>query len=239
MIRRNTPVRNLSHDSPVSYTHLDVYKRQTVHRAAFALFTSLVLQSSSLRPRSRPLKMLLLQWAWWTMVLHTSYEALLGSFMTVQWPVQNIKTTKEIVDSGLRITGGVQMQKLLKTASTGNRMLRTLYDRFEVLPPTSLDNIVNSIYENRDLVVLFPKRFVLYSSRYRARLNNKTDRVHMIDKCVWKTYASPFVTKKGAFMMEPINEFTHRIYEAGLFKHCLLYTSKQIKARRHPMKSIV
>lgn len=195
-------------------------KRQLgIHAAAFVLFTSMVMQSTTLRPRSKPLKMLLLQWTWWMMVIHASYEASLGSFMTVQWPVQHIKSAREIMENGLRVTGGVQMYELLKTASTGNAVLRTLYDRFEVLPPTSLDNIVNSIYENRDMVVLFPKRFVLYSSRYRARLDNKTDRVHLVEECVWKTYASPFVTRKDAFMAEPINEFTHKIFEAGLLKH--------------------
>lgn len=196
------------------------------------LFGLIVGQSFTVIPKTKTLKLFLILWAMWMLIIHTAYEASLGSFMTVPTPVHNIASTKEVVKKGLRVAGGVKIHSLFKDFATSNKVMKTVLKKFEILPPTSNGmDIFEEINKNRDLAVLFPKRYILHYGGNSKLLDTSEKAVHILPECVVKTFASPLISHRGTPMSYIINDFLQITFQSGLTKYIRM--KGKVKAQRY------
>ncbi|KAG8292036.1 hypothetical protein J6590_047938 [Homalodisca vitripennis] len=179
---------------------------------------SVISDAPKLKSNLVSVNLFLLQWSVWGLIVRCAYEASLGSLMTVNTPPKDMKSPKEIVEGKLRVAGGVKMYEILKRGET-NEVSKELCKKFEILPPNDGREILNDLYDNRNLAILQPNRYTVQSSGIFARARGLNSLAVVMKPCLVKTYAAPLLIRKGSFMSELLYTFISRIFEAGLMKY--------------------
>lgn len=91
------------------------------------------------------------------MIIFSAYQSSLGSFLTVPWKREQIKTFREILEANYEGIGVPQGQRILKRFSTDNEVLNKLSQRF-LVHSDHFESLVKRIQEQKDVVTFGAQR---------------------------------------------------------------------------------
>lgn len=93
----------------------------------------------------------------YSLIISSAYQSTLGSFLTVPWQRENIKTFQEILSANYTIIGIPQGKRILQRFSADNKILNALSNRFHV-HRQHFDSVVLRIQQQKDTATFGAQR---------------------------------------------------------------------------------
>lgn len=93
----------------------------------------------------------------YSLIISSAYQSSLGSFLTVPWQRENIKSFQEILSANYNIIGIPQGKRILQRFSADNYVLKTLSNYFQV-HREHFDSVVLRIQQQKDTATFGAQR---------------------------------------------------------------------------------
>lgn len=94
----------------------------------------------------------------YSLIINSAYQSTLGSFLTVPWKREQIKTFHEIIEGNYHVCGQPQANRILQRSSKNSATLEVLSDRFQ----THRDHfspLLARIHQKKDTVTFAAQRW--------------------------------------------------------------------------------
>lgn len=192
--------------------------RNIIYVVLFIISTFL---SSQLRitPSSNVLRVFVVHWFLYSLVIIAAYQASLGSIVTVPPEISNLKTINDILQSQLSITGSPQMYYVLNASTSTTGKIKELLKRFEVQPPGEFLPVMKRVVLDRNVVVFANQRLLTYSNLQLKDLNITEVKAYIVQSCLIKSPSSPMLLRNGSPYRIPIDNLLSRLLESGIIEH--------------------
>ncbi len=185
----------------------------------FWAFSTFIGATVKLKSNSSPLRVFASQWLLYSLVITASYQAYLGSLMTIPRTEPEINHQLELLNTSLNLVGRQEMFHLLNESAANSHEFRKLIERFFVLPPIDFDVLMKRVISQRDLAIFTSKRELIYYSQRMRRNLNERRQVHIFSNCIIKSYFSAFMLRKGSPFQYPIHSILMRLFETGIYNN--------------------
>ncbi|XP_075214888.1 glutamate receptor ionotropic, kainate 4-like [Lycorma delicatula] len=172
-----------------------------------------------LTPSNNIVRIFVVHWLLYTLVIVAAYQASLGSIVTVPAEIGNLQTIDEILDSHFGITGSPQMYYVLNASTSTTKQVAKLLQRFEVQPPGEFLPVMRRVVVNRNVVVFANQRLLMYSNSKLKDLNITGITAHVIPDCLLKSPSSPMLLRRGSPYRIPVDIMLNRLVESGIIEH--------------------
>ncbi|XP_065208097.1 uncharacterized protein LOC135836938 [Planococcus citri] len=165
----------------------------------------------------------------YSLIISSAYQSSLGSFLTVPWQRENIKTFQEILSANYNIIGVPQGKRILQRFSADNYVLKTLSNYFQV-HREHFDSVVLRIHRKKDTATFGAQSYFRFVQFYISNELNGSNRddIYLLPKCVIQAHASPFLHKKGSPFIKPIDNIISSAVESGLTNFWFKYSTPKI-----------
>lgn len=185
----------------------------------FYTFCTFIGATVKLKSKSTVLRLIISEWLLYSLVITASYQAYMGSLMTVPRTEPEINKQTDLLNTSLNLIGRQEMFHVLNESAANSVEFRQLIDRFYIVPPMDLDIIINRMIEKRDIAMFTSKReLIYYAQRRRNTLNDKQE-IHIFTDCVIKSYSSAFMLRKGSPFTHPVHRVLTRLFETGIYNN--------------------
>lgn len=141
----------LSHDSKSSRVF------RSLSFVILYVFTLTLGMSASPRIRGDRNKIFVGTIILYSMIIFSAYQSSLGSFLTVPWKREQIKTFGEILEANYKGVGVPQAQRILKRFSTDNEVLNKLSQRY-LVHSDHFESLMKRIQQRKDVVTFGAQR---------------------------------------------------------------------------------
>lgn len=165
-------------------------------------------------PQSNTVRMFYAPWLFYSLVLIAAYNAQLGSYATIPTKAGNIENTADLLATDFSITGAPQMFHVLNASSNTSTTIRSLLNRFEVLPPGDFLTTVKKVVVTRRMAVFSTKGVLKYTNE-RLKANNMQTS-YLQPGCLFRSPCSPLIVRRTSPFREPLLSITRRLFEAGI-----------------------
>ncbi|XP_065225502.1 uncharacterized protein LOC135849157 isoform X2 [Planococcus citri] len=210
--------------------HASVIVRWMVHRLhikhpdwstyryiLFYTFSTFIGATVKLRSRSFVLRIFASQWLLYSLVITASYQAYLGSLMTIPRTEPEINQQSDLLNTSLNLVGRQEMFNVLNESAANSGEFKAIIDRFFILPPIDFETIVNRVIHKRDIAVFSSRRELIYYAQRRRNNINERRKIHVFSDCVISSYSSAFMLRKGSPFQHPIHSVLARLFETGIY----------------------
>lgn len=192
---------------------------QSYHFILFYTFCTFIGATVKLKSNSAALRLFMSQWLLYSLVITASYQAYMGSLLTVPRTEPEINQQSDLLNTSLNLVGRHEMFSVLNESAANSAEFRQLIERFFILPLIDLDIIIKRMIEKRDIAMFTSKReLIYYAQRRRNNLSDKRE-IHIFSDCVIKSYSSAFMLRKGSPFTYPIHRMLTRLFETGIYNN--------------------
>lgn len=169
-------------------------------------------------PKSYTLQVFLTHWLLYSLVVTSAYQAYLGSLITIPQTTPEINDQYTLLKTNLNLVGRQQMFYWINSSAGSSSEFRALVDRYQILPSEDFGNIIQRILMKKDTAVLAAKReLIFYAQQYKKTFNN-SKYLHILPKCIIKSYSSTFMLRKGSPFRHRISTIMSRLSETGIMQ---------------------
>lgn len=169
------------------------------------------LGSSVKHPKSLPTKIVFLSWLLYSFVILSSYQALMGSKLTVPPRQSNIDTFKDLLESDLDISGYRGMFNIVTESQEDDEEIQALDKRF-VNANFDLKKAVQKLAHDKNIAFLGTMTTTMYGVISDPDAKGL---IHFMKQCVNEFYPVIFMQKNCPFTAR-VNRIITSLFEAGI-----------------------
>uniref|UniRef100_A0A8D8QU53 Glutamate receptor 2.5 n=1 Tax=Cacopsylla melanoneura TaxID=428564 RepID=A0A8D8QU53_9HEMI len=206
------------------YLPREKHQFQSFLFCCFFVFSSFIGATMKPHPQTLVLRLFFTNWLFYSLVITASYQAYLGSLVTVPQQDPQIDDQIDLLKSNIPIAGSTQMFYVLNASRGVSQELNELLDRFQILPPDRIHETISKISTNKKIAIFSSKSELKYYQHLFQTQNlnstvSQTQILHIFSQCVLKSYSSPFLFRNGSPFEEPINYILMILFESGLLTY--------------------
>ncbi|KAI5741667.1 hypothetical protein M8J76_015892 [Diaphorina citri] len=206
------------------YLHREKHQFQSFFFCCFFVYSSFIGATIKPHPRTLVLRLFFANWLFYSLVITASYQAYLGSLVTVPQQDPQIDDQLDLLKSNIQIAGSTQMFYVLNASREVSQEFDELLDRFQILPPDRLLDTISKINNKKKIAIFSSKNELKYYQHlFQKQDSNSTitekSVLHIFSQCVLKSYSSPFLLRVGSPFEEPINRLLMILFESGLLTY--------------------
>lgn len=183
------------------------------------LFAMMITISVNMKIKSSTMKVFIAHWLLFCLVVVAAYSASLGSLVTVPPDSTDIKSTTELLEKEIGLTGEPKMYHILSASSDTSIQIKKVLKKFIILRPGEFETILHDIYTERKLAVFYTKNNLIREEKRVKKEKQIHKLIHIVPDCLVRSHTAPLLMRKGAILLVPVKSVVVRLLENGLINY--------------------
>lgn len=185
----------------------------------FFVFQTAIDQPVHVQPIWCSLRMFMIHWLWYCMVINVAYKASLGSFMTVPLHGLEFTRTDQILKSDLITVASPRSLHILNATTATSRLSRTFMKQLQLLPPMDFEQVIDRLVVKRDIALFEVKRFMYHFSKPQAKRIKVKIPMRFLPGCLLRTHTTQFMFSSGSYLTDSVDTVLTTLFETGIVDH--------------------